>query len=295
MTIKTIAKLIRVPQWIKNLFVLVPLVFSMNILHPDLLKNALIAVFCLCLASSLVYIINDVVDRDADKLHPKKKYRPIASGIISIPKAILIAAVLLVINIVLCVQLSQSFILANFAYILLNIFYTFYAKNVVLLDIFSIAAGFMLRVIAGAYAINVEISSWLLLTTMFLSLFLAVMKRRSELVLTADTTHNSTRKVLTNYSVAFTDQMATVSAAAVIICYALYTTSQRTIDVFKTEELIFTTPFVVFGIFRYMYLVYKYDQGENTTEIMLHDVPMIVNILLYSAVVVVILYKIAGI
>lgn len=295
MNIKTIAKLIRVPQWIKNLFVLVPLVFSMNILHPNFLKNSIIAVFCFCLASSLVYIINDIVDRDADKLHPKKKDRPIASGAISVSQGIIITAILLIFNIALCIQLNPSFILANFAYILLNVFYTFYAKNVVLLDIFSIAAGFMLRVIAGAYAINVEISSWLLLTTMFLSLFLAVMKRRSELVLTADTTHSSTRKVLTNYTVGFTDQMATVSAAAVIICYALYTTSQRTIDIFKTEDLIFTTPFVVFGIFRYMYLVYKYDQGENTTEIMLHDVPMIVNILLYSAVVVIILYKITGI
>ncbi len=294
MTIKTIAKLIRVPQWIKNLFVLVPLVFSMNILHPDLLKNALIAVFCFCLASSLVYIINDIVDREADKLHPKKKERPIASGAISIIQAISLAVILLIINIAFCTQINPSFALANLAYILLNIFYSFYAKNVVLLDIFSIAAGFMLRVIAGAYAISVGISSWLLLTTMFLSLFLAVMKRRSELVLTADTTQNSTRKVLTNYTVGFTDQMATVSAAAVIICYALYTTSQRTIDVFKTEELIFTTPFVVFGIFRYMYLVYKYDQGENTTEIMLHDVPMITNILLYAATTVLILYKVIG-
>jgi 4-hydroxybenzoate polyprenyltransferase len=227
-------------------------------------------------------------------MHPKKKERPIASGVISVPQAIAIAAILLVVNLVLCSQLGMYFILTNFGYILLNIFYTFYAKNVVLLDIFSIAAGFMLRVIAGAYAINVEVSSWLLLTTMFLSLFLAIMKRRSELVLTADSTHNSTRKVLTNYTVAFTDQMATISAAAVIICYALYTTSQRTIDIFKTEELIFTTPFVVFGIFRYMYLVYKYDQGENTTEIMLHDVPMITNILMYGAVTVLIIYKVLG-
>ena len=294
MKTKTIAKLIRVPQWIKNLFVLVPLVFSMNILHPDLLKYAVFAFFAFCAASSLVYIINDIVDRESDKLHPKKKERPIASGVVGVPQAITIAAILLVVNLVLCSQLSMYFIITNFGYILLNIFYTFYAKNVVLLDIFSIAAGFMLRVIAGAYAINVEISSWLLLTTMFLSLFLAVMKRRSELVLTADDTQNSTRKVLTNYTIAFTDQMATVSAAAVIICYALYTTSQRTIDIFKTEELIFTTPFVVFGIFRYMYLVYKYDQGENTTEIMLHDVPMIANILIYGAVTVLIIYKVLG-
>jgi 4-hydroxybenzoate polyprenyltransferase len=294
MKTKTIAKLIRVPQWIKNLFVLVPLVFSMNILHADSLKFAVFAFFAFCMASSLVYIINDIVDRESDKMHPKKKERPIASGVISVPQAIAIAAILLVVNLVLCSQLGMYFILTNFGYILLNIFYTFYAKNVVLLDIFSIAAGFMLRVIAGAYAINVEVSSWLLLTTMFLSLFLAIMKRRSELVLTADSTHNSTRKVLTNYTVAFTDQMATISAAAVIICYALYTTSQRTIDIFKTEELIFTTPFVVFGIFRYMYLVYKYDQGENTTEIMLHDVPMITNILMYGAVTVLIIYKVLG-
>jgi 4-hydroxybenzoate polyprenyltransferase len=294
MNIKTIAKLIRVPQWIKNLFVLVPLVFSMNILHADSLKFAAFAFFAFCSASSFVYIINDIVDREADRLHPKKKNRPIASGAISVWQAIAITGVLLAVNFALCSQLSTGFILTNFAYILLNILYTFYSKNVVLLDIFSIAAGFMLRVIAGAHAINVETSSWLLLTTMFLSLFLAVMKRRSELVLTADTTHSSTRKVLTNYTVGFTDQMATISAAAVIICYALYTTAQRTIDVFKTEELIYTTPFVVFGIFRYMYLVYKFDQGENTTEIMLHDVPMITNILLYISATLLILYKVIG-
>jgi 4-hydroxybenzoate polyprenyltransferase len=294
MRIRTIAKLIRVPQWIKNVFVLVPLVFSMNILHPDLLKYAAIAFFAFCSASSLVYIINDIVDRDADKLHPKKKERPIASGAISLSQAIIIAALVFAVNLAFCSQLSANFIFANYGYILLNIFYSLYAKNVVLLDIFSIAAGFMLRVIAGAYAIKVETSSWLLLTTMFLSLFLAVMKRRSELVLMADDTLNSTRKVLTNYNVGFTDQMATVSAAAVIICYALYTTSQRTIAVFKTEQLIFTTPFVVFGIFRYMYLVYKYDQGENTTEIMMHDVPMIANIFLYAGVTVLILYKVLG-
>jgi len=258
------------------------------------LKFAIFAFFAFCASSSLVYIINDIADREADKLHPKKQKRPIASGAITASQAIIIAAILLVFDAVLCTQLSLSFFFVNFGYIALNLFYTFYSKNVVLLDIFSIAAGFMLRVIAGAYAINVATSSWLLLTTMFLSLFLAVMKRRSELILTADSTQNSTRKVLTNYTVGFTDQMATISAAAVIICYALYTTAQRTLDVFKTENLIFTTPFVVFGIFRYMYLVYKHDQGENTTEIMLHDFPMIANILLYITVTLLIIYKVIG-
>ena len=165
-----------------------------------------------------------------------------------------------------CLFANLNFVLLLVLFFLINILYSIKLKHIVLLDIFSIAAGFLIRVLAGAVIINVAISSWLVLTTMFISLFLAVMKRHSELAVVAEGTNAETRKVLVFYSLNFADQVATVAAAGVIICYALYTVAERTITVFGTENLIYTTPFVVFGIFRYMFLVYMNKQGENTTR-----------------------------
>jgi 4-hydroxybenzoate polyprenyltransferase len=176
-------------------------------------------------------------------------------------------------------------------YFVVTLLYSNGLKNVVIMDVFIIAVGFILRILGGAFIINVEISSWLMLTTMFISLFLAVMKRRSELKHVKSGEVTATRKVLSQYSPEFIDQMSTVTSAAVIICYALYTVSQRTITVFRTENLIYTTPFVVFGIFRYMYLVYIGKKGENTSELLVSDLPMIVNIALYITTVVIIIYK----
>ena len=187
--------------------------------------------------------------------------------------------------------LNARFRIFLLAYFVLNIFYTFIFKHIVLLDIFSLAAGFMLRVMAGAFVISVEVSSWLILTTMFISLFLGVMKRRSELVLINDEPNKNTRKVLASYSLNFTDQMATIAAAGVIICYALYTVSERTIKVFNTDNMIYTTPFVVFGIFRYMFLVYMNNKGENTVDIMVTDIPMIINVVLYILAIILIIYR----
>ncbi|MFA5803498.1 MAG: decaprenyl-phosphate phosphoribosyltransferase [Melioribacteraceae bacterium] len=287
---KDIFKLIRVPQWIKNFFVFIPVIYSRNLFHPDYLIKSLIAFIIFCLLSSVVYVINDIVDAEADRHHPLKKMRPIASGKISNANGITIAIILLALGLLLSIYTNPMFKIFALLYLVINIFYTFKLKHLVLLDIFSIAAGFMIRVTAGALIISVEISSWLILTTMFLSLFLAVMKRRSELVVVGDE-QSSTRKVLEFYSTNFIDQMATIAAAGVIISYALYTVSLRTITVFQTEHLIYTTPFVVFGIFRYMFLVINHNKGENTTEIMVTDIPMIMNILLYSLTTIVIVYK----
>jgi decaprenyl-phosphate phosphoribosyltransferase len=285
-------KLIRIPQWIKNFFVFVPLVFSQHLFDQSYFLTSLSAFFVFCLISSLVYITNDIVDAEADRLHPVKKNRPIASGKIPVGAAITLAAVLFFAIVILLPAFNNKFILAAVLYLVLNVFYTFLFKHKVLLDIFSIAAGFMIRIVAGAYVIDVPISSWLILTTMFVSLFLAIMKRYSELQTISEANTGSTRKVLAYYSLNFTEQMATVAAAGVIICYALYTVSARTVDVFNTENLIFTTPFVVYGIFRYMYLVYMNKKGENTTEIMLTDVSLIVNIFLYLTITTLIIYDV---
>lgn len=289
---KTYFKLFRVAQWIKNFFVFVPLLFSLHLFQEDYFTTSLRAFITLCFASSFVYIINDIVDREADRAHPEKKNRPIASGEVSVKLALILAAILLVFIVLLMFTFNSTFNIAVVVFLILNMFYSFSFKHIVILDVFSIAAGFSLRVLAGAFAIDVEISSWLILTTMFISLFLGVMKRHSELSIAAENTNSNTRKVLQHYSIDFANQMATVAAAGVIICYALYTVAARTITVFGTENLIYTTPFVVFGIFRYMYLVYKFDKGENTTRIMVTDLPMITTVLSYVAVTVLIIYKI---
>jgi 4-hydroxybenzoate polyprenyltransferase len=289
---KTYLKLFRVSQWIKNFFVFVPLLFSLHLFEENYFLTSLRAFITFCLASSFVYIINDIVDRDADRAHPEKKYRPIAAGVVSVSRALILSTILIILIVLLLITFNSTFNIAVAGFLMLNMLYSFSFKHIVILDVFSIAAGFSLRVLAGAFAINVEISSWLILTTMFISLFLGVMKRHSELTVAAENSNSNTRKVLQDYNIDFANQMATVAAAGVIICYALYTVAARTITVFGTENLIYTTPFVVFGIFRYMYLVYKFDKGENTTRIMVTDIPMIITVISYVIVTVLIIYRI---
>lgn len=294
-------RLIRVHQWIKNVFVFIPLLFSLHLFHQDYLITTLLAFLVFCLASSAIYVINDLVDIESDRAHPVKKNRPLPSGAISKTAAIITASLLLVLVFWMMMYFNIEFILLVIAFVVLNILYSFWLKNVVLLDVFSIAAGFLIRVLAGAFVIQVPISSWLLLTTMFISLFLGVMKRRSELVLVTDKqklniesteqTGTNSRKVLAQYSLNFADQMATIAATGVIVCYALYTVAPRTVSIFNTERLIYTTPFVVFGIFRFMYLEYISGKGENTTHTLATDIPMIANMLLYTGATIMIIYK----
>lgn len=290
--IKNYLQLLRVPQWIKNLFVFVPLLFSLHLFEEEYFLSSLQAFVIFCLASSFIYIINDIIDIEADAAHPQKKYRPLPSGKISKQSAWITSIIILSSLIVLALISPIEFIYFLFGFIVLNIIYSIYFKHIVILDIFSIAAGFSIRVLGGAAMIAVPVSSWLILTTMFISLFLGVMKRHSELEQMTKLENTQSRRVLSEYSLTFTNQMATVASAGVIICYALYTVSQRTVSVFGTENLIYTTPFVVFGIFRFMYLEYLNQKGENTTQIMLTDIPMIVTVILYIATTVLIVYNI---
>jgi 4-hydroxybenzoate polyprenyltransferase len=283
-------KLIRVPQWIKNLFVFVPLLFSLNLFDKDYFLTTLSAFIVFSLASSLVYVVNDIIDIESDKKHPTKRNRPLASGAISIKNAFIIAVVLAVVVFILLLNFNIEFVSFVIGFIVLNILYSFWFKHVVILDVFSIAAGFTIRVLAGAVVINVPISSWLILTTIFISLFLGVMKRHSELLLVSKGEDAPSRKVLSQYSLNFADQMATVAAAGVIICYALYTVSERTVNIFGTENLIYTTPFVVYGIFRYMYLEYISHKGDNTTKTVFTDAQMIITVVAYIVTTVLIIY-----
>ena len=290
--LKNYFNLLRIPQWIKNLFVFVPLLFSLHFFDPDYFLPTLMAFFIFCFASSFIYIINDIIDIEADTSHPTKKMRPLPAGKISKQAAWITSSIIFVILILLLIFVNLDFIYYLAGFVILNILYSLYLKHLVILDVFSIAAGFTIRVLGGAAIISVPVSSWLILTTMFISLFLGVMKRHAELGQNSERENILTRKVLAEYSTTFTNQMATIAAAGVIICYALYTVSQRTVTVFNTENLIYTTPFVVFGIFRFMYLEYLNQKGENTTQIMLTDIPMIVTVILYVATTVMIVYKI---
>ncbi|HEX7356856.1 MAG TPA: decaprenyl-phosphate phosphoribosyltransferase [Ignavibacteriaceae bacterium] len=290
--LKNYFQLLRVPQWIKNLFVFIPLLFSLHLFEREYFLLTFKAFLIFCLASSFIYIVNDIIDIKADAVHPKKKFRPLPSGKISVPAAWLASVILFVVIVFLTILSPKEFIFLLVSFISINVLYSIYFKHIVILDIFSIAAGFSIRVLAGAAIINVPVSSWLILTTMFISLFLAVMKRHSELEQITESDKTQTRKVLAEYSLTFTNQIATVAAAGVIICYALYTVSERTVSVFGTENLIYTTPFVVFGIFRFMYLEYLNQKGENTTQIMLTDIPMIMTVVLYALTTILIVYKI---
>ena len=285
---KEIIRLLRPPHWIKNGFVFVPLVFSKNLGNVNLIKISLLAFVAFSLVSSLVYIFNDIFDKDADRNHPIKKNRPIAKGTVTVRQASLIIASLIVLIVLILYQLPTSFGYVVILYLAINIAYSAKLKEIVLLDIFIIAMGFMLRVIAGGYAISVELSDWLILTTLFLSLFLGVMKRRSEL--NYDVADIQTRKVLQFYSKKFVDQIAAISAGGVIICYSLYTVAERTESYFRSNMIVYTTVFVIYGIFRYMYLVYENNKGEDPTQVLLKDIPMLINMLLYSLSIIFIAY-----
>jgi 4-hydroxybenzoate polyprenyltransferase len=292
--LSALLRLIRPKQWVKNLFVFSALVFSKHLFEFDYLSKTLLAFAAFSFSASFVYIINDIADRERDRQHPKKRKRPIASGEISPALGMIVAVVLLVAVIAIVSVLDPRFTLCLAAYLVMNLAYSFYLKELVLIDVFVIAIGFMLRVIGGAVVLDVERSSWLILTTMFLSLFLAIAKRRGELVTIASASEvqkqTSTRKVLEHYNVDFAEQMTTICAAGFVFCYALYTVSERTVTLFGTDNLVLTTPFVLYGVFRYLYLLHLKNLGENPTEVVLSDLPMMINFVAYAAAMLFIIY-----
>jgi len=292
-------RLLRPKQWTKNLFVFAALVFSKQLLVPESVVLSLRAFIAFSFVASFIYVMNDIADRERDRLHPKKRFRPIASGEISVAAGYAIAAVLLVLIAIVSWGLDWRFTACIVVYLAMNLAYSYFLKDVVLIDVFVIAIGFMLRVISGALVLNVARSSWLLLTTMFLSLFLAIAKRRGELVtLTGDrndatkleTMPYHTRKVLEHYSIEFSEQMTTICAAGFVFSYALYTVSERTVRMFGTENLILTTPFVLYGVFRYLYLLHKKHLGESPADVLLSDIPMLINFAAYAVAMLAIIY-----
>ena len=285
-----VIKLLRATQWLKNVFIFAPLIFSRHLFESYYFIKSIIAFICFCLASSVVYIINDIMDRETDRHHPIKRHRPIAAGRLKIGVAIGIAVILSFILVILIPVLPELFWYTLLVYVVANLLYTFWLKKIVLVDVFIVAGGFMLRVLAGVFAINVEISPWLILCTLFISVFLAFSKRRGELILSSSSENYLGRHVLKYYDVEFIDQIMVISASGMAISYALYTVAERTIHIFGTENLIFSTVFVLFGIFRYIWLVRQKKVDDNPMHILLSDYPSIVNILLWFITCVIIIY-----
>lgn len=288
--IRTVLTLIRPHQWVKNVFLFAPLVFSKHLLESPYVAKAALAFGVFCVISSVVYIVNDIADREADRRHPVKRSRPLASGAITIGHASIIALFLGVAAIAGSLVLGPMYGIFAGLYFLMNLGYSLGLKQVILVDVFIIAAGFMLRVLAGAFAISVQVSPWLVLCTLFISVFLAVSKRRAEILLGIESESDVSRPVLRSYDIQFIEQMMTVAASGMAISYALYTVAERTVEVFETEYLMFTTVFVLFGIFRYLYLVRRHKTDDNPTHMLISDLPMVLNVLAWFAACVFIIY-----
>ena len=276
-------------QWTKNLFVLAPAVFAGALDDPELAVRAGIAFAAFCALSSCVYVLNDLVDRERDRLHPIKRDRPLAAGTLTPPVAAASAGLLLAGALGASAWLSVSFLTLALVYLALNLFYSMALKHLVIVDVMAVALGYVLRVMAGGEAVGVPVSDWLLLCTVFLALFLVVSKRRHELVSLAENAAGQ-RRVLSSYSPTFLDQMINVVTASTLISYALYTTAPETEAKFGGRGFVYTIPFALFGIFRYLYLTYQVDDPRNPTETMLRDVPFLLNLALWGAAVAVIVY-----
>ena len=276
MPLPGLLRLVRPKQWIKNTFVLAPLVFAREFTHPESVANALIAFGLFCIASSASYILNDIHDIERDRTHPVKRHsRPLAAGTVSIGAALgLLAACY-------CVLLvgwfwSVNTMLAIFAYLALNVAYTYWLKHQPVLDLFSIASGFVLRAYAGALALAVPLSSWMAITTLCLALYLAAIKRRQEL----ESNGAESREVLRMYSTGLIDRYAEMSATGALIFYSLFVMSAN-------AKLAATIPLVIFGLYRYWYVVERLGGGESPTDAVLSDLPLALAIIIWVGVCVV--------
>ncbi|MFX0133343.1 MAG: decaprenyl-phosphate phosphoribosyltransferase [Candidatus Hodarchaeota archaeon] len=279
----------RPKQWSKNLLLFVGIIFSQNILQLPLVLKSVAAFGLFCIISGSIYILNDLADIESDRAHPLKSQRPLASGRLKIWIAAVVLITLISASIPLSFILDFQFGIVVLAYFLLILAYSLVLKHVVILDVMIVTLGIVLRAIAGAVVIHVKISSWLLICTIFLALFLTLCKRRHELVILGDNSGNH-RKSLIEYNPYLLDQMIAVVTASAVISYALYTTSQETVTKFGTRNLIFTLPFVIYGIFRYLYLVHQKNMGGSPELIFIKDRSMIINIVLYCVVVILVLY-----
>jgi 4-hydroxybenzoate polyprenyltransferase len=280
---------LRPKQWPKNLLVFAGLVFSLNLFNPTDFLRSLGGFVAFCLLSGAVYLVNDLVDVENDRLHPLKRYRPIASGRLKPGAAKVAVVVATVVALAGGFALDWQFGVVGLAYFLLELAYSFRLKHLVVLDVMTIAAGFALRALAGTVLVHVTISSWLFVCSILLALFISLAKRRHELLFLAGG-GSGHRAVLENYSETLLDQMMAVATSSAVIAYCLYTIAPETIAKFGTHNLMLTVPFVLYGIYRYLYLVYRKELGGAPEQALLGDLPMMIDVLLWMASVVAVIY-----
>lgn len=300
-----ILSLLRPHQWIKNLFIFPALVFSGNLFHIHMLLESISAFFIFCGLSGAVYALNDIMDIAEDRGHPQKRHRPIASGRIPVNTAWYIHAGLASSMLALAFLLETDFGAIAAVYYAMNVGYSLGLKRVVIIDVFIVAVGFVLRAVAGGLVIEVAVSHWLLICTTLLALFLVLAKRRHEIILMGDRDNflmglslaaedmdlaARYRKSLDDYNPYFIDQLIGVTTATTLITYILYTVSGDAVRKFGSTALVYTVPFVVYGIFRYLYLIHLKKEGGNPARTLVTDLPLIADVLLWGVAVVIILY-----
>ncbi|MCE5284888.1 MAG: decaprenyl-phosphate phosphoribosyltransferase [Pelosinus sp.] len=282
--IRPFIQCLRPKQWTKNLIVLAAAIFSINIITLPQIGIAFLAFALFCLMSGCVYVLNDFMDRERDKVHPEKCKRPIASGQLNLPTAIIAGSLLFLLTTGSAFCINPFFAYLLLIYFAINIAYSLYLKHIVILDVMIIAAGFVLRAIGGGIAIHVPVTPWFILCTLLLSLFLAIGKRRNEVFMLEDK-GESHRKVLRRYSLPLLDQLTSIVTTATIMSYALYTFTSG-----KPVEMMCTIPLVIYGMFRYLYLIHIEKKGGAPEKILLHDKPILYTVILYLALVIAILY-----
>ena len=274
----------RPKQWTKNFLIFAALIFAERLFHYHDILSVVIAFILFCFLSSSIYIINDLVDIEQDREHPEKSKRPVASGKISKTSGIIFAILLAIISLTSAFIIKFDFFLIASAYFILNLIYSFKLKRMAILDVLSISFSFVLRAAAGGVIIKVFVSPWLIVCTFLLALFMAIGKRRGEIIMFEEN-HAKHRQVLSSYSVKLLDQMISVSTSSILIAYSLYTFTSG-----KSVALMCTIPFVIYGIFRYLYLVYQENRGDNPTSIFISDRPMQINMFCWLMAVLFIFY-----
>jgi 4-hydroxybenzoate polyprenyltransferase len=289
MSIRSVFVTLRPQQWVKNFVLFAGLIFSQNLSNSDMVLKTVFGFALFCLLSSSVYVLNDILDIESDRKHPLKSNRPIARGDIKISTAVVLFVILALVSLGLSYRLSPSFALTALVYFVMNLLYSLYLKHVVIIDVMCIALGFVLRAVAGAVVIGVAISAWLIVCTTLLALFLGFGKRRHELIL-LDNQATDHRKSLSEYSQYFLDQMISVVTASTVIAYAFYTLSPEVESKLGTTHMDLTIPFVLYGVFRYLYLIHRKEGGGSPTQMFLNDKPLLANIILWLISVVLIVY-----
>ena len=282
-------RVLRPRQWTKNLAVFAPLLFARRAFNGEAALREILAFVAFCFLSSGIYVFNDWIDREEDRSHPEKKLRPIAAHEIRARTVLLLIVICWAAGLDLGSMLGWKFAALGGSYLVLQIAYAFVLKHMVVLDVLSIAAGFVLRVLAGAVAIDVPVSGWLFLCALLLALFLALAKRRQELVSLKDAATEH-RPALGEYSLPLLDQMLSTVAGMCILAYGLYTVSPDTVAKVGSDRLLWTLPFVLYGILRYLYLVHRRDVTGSPEKVLLSDLPTVVNLLLYTLAVFTVLY-----